>query len=61
MVKFTFSVAHGSNKKGAIVEMHQSTAEALEAHKIGTITSEEKEPKAVVRGVTKVGAITAKS
>jgi len=37
MVEFKFSVDHGKNKKGSKVTMHKSTAEALEAHKIGEI------------------------
>lgn len=35
MKKFTFSENHGNNKKGDSVGMHESTAKAMEAHKIG--------------------------
>lgn len=41
MVEFTFSIVHGNNSKGSKLMMPKSTAEALEAHKIGRITKGE--------------------
>lgn len=35
LVYFTYSEDHGTRKKGDKVEMHSTTAAALEAHKIG--------------------------
>ena len=42
MVKFEFLIDSLPNKKGDVVEMHKSTADALVAHKIGKIVGKAK-------------------
>jgi len=44
-MKFKFSKDHASNKKGDTKNMPESTAKALEAHKIGKCIPEKEEEK----------------
>jgi len=45
IVKFKFSKDHGVNSKGKVVDMHETTAKALEVHKLGNIVSNDNVPK----------------
>jgi hypothetical protein len=55
MIKFKYSTNHGNSKKGDVVDMQKSTADALVAHKIGTIEGTEK--KAPKKKATKPGTV----
>ena len=58
MAKFKYAKKHGTAKAGDVREMHQTTAKALAAHKVGEVIEDTKKVEPKKEG--KAGPITTK-